>query len=162
MTPPPQDPAQPRLDRAPGERYRTVPGAGGHADGSAPVPWTRRRRVALAAIAAVAGGLLTLILGGLDVGPGLVVVAATTGWLAGLLLAGGAATGRGPDAGPRRAAGAAVLGCGGVAVGLLGDGVRALSEGGVLNPVAYVAERYGPLALVLLAAAAVGGLLRGR
>jgi hypothetical protein len=118
--------------------------------------------VALAAVVAVLGGLLTLVLGGLDVGSGLVAIAATSGWLAGLLLAGGAAPGRGPDAGPRRAVGAAVLSGGGVALGLLGDGLRALSEGGVLNPVAYMAERYGPLALILVAAAVVAGLLRGR
>ena len=162
MPPLPLDPVQPQLQRAPGERYRTAPDGGGPGDRSAPVPWTRRRRVGLAVVVAMAGGLLTLLLSGLDVGAGLVVVAATAGWLAGLLLAGGAAPGHGPDAGLGRGVGSAALAGGGIAAGLLADGFRALSEGGVLNPVAYVAERYGILAAIVIAVAVAAGLLRGR
>ena len=161
MTPLPPDPVQPQLQRAPSERYRTLPSGPGPV-GPEPISWTRRRRVGLAVVVAMAGGLLTLLLSGLDVGAGLVVVAATAGWLAGLLLAGGAAPGHGPDAGLGRGMGAAALAGGGIAAGLLADGFRALSEGGVLNPVAYMAERYGILAAIVIAVAVAAGLLRGR
>ena len=165
MTTPPPEPGQPRLDRAPGERYRaasTATGTAGPSGRPEPLPWTRRRRVALCVAVAVIGGVLVLILGGLDLGAGLIVVAATAGWLGGLLLAGGSAPGRGPDAGVRRGVAAALIAGGGIALGFVADGLRALSEGGVLSPVDYASERYGPLALVVIVAAIVAGLLRGR
>lgn len=115
-----------------------------------------------AALVAVLGGCLVLLFGGLDLGWGLVVVAATAGWLGGLLIAGGAAPGRGPDAGIGRGIGAAAIAGSGMILGFVADGLRALSEGGVLNPLAYAAERYGPLALIVIGAAILAGLLRGR
>ena len=151
-----------RLDRVPGERYRgssTTAPPSGHASS---VPWSRRRRVGLAVVVALAGGAVVLLLGGLDVGPGLLAIGAATGWLTGLAMAGGASPGRGSDAGASRGLASAGIAGGGIALGLVADGVRALAEGGVLNPVAYVVERYGPLAAVVIAAAAIAGLLRGR
>jgi hypothetical protein len=161
MTTPESGPGRRQLDRAPGERYRgTLPGVAPEPPPA--IPWSRRRRVGLAVTAAVVAGGVTLLLGGLDIGPGLLAIGAATGWLVGLLLAGGASPGRGPGAGLARGGGAAGLGGVAIAAGLLGDGVRALSQGGVLSPLDYAGERYGPLAILVVLAAALVGFLRGR
>jgi hypothetical protein len=161
MTTPEPDPVQRRLDRAPGERYHGTP-PGAAPEPSPAIPWSRRRRVALGVAAAAGAGVVALALGGLDIGPGLLAIGAATGWLVGLLLAGGASPGRGPGAGLARGFGAAGLAGVAVAAGLLGDGARALSQGGVLSPVDYAGERYGPLAIVVVLAAVIVGFLRGR
>lgn len=111
---------------------------------------------------ALGGGVVTFLIAGLDVGPGLLAVAGGAGWLTGLALAGGARAGHGEDAGRGRAALAAVLAGWGIAAGILGDGVRSLAEGGVLAPWAYADERFGPLAVAFVAVAAIAGGLRGR
>ena len=161
MTNPESDPVQRQLDRAPGERYRgALPDAA--PEPPPPIPWSRRRRAGLAVAAAAVAGGVTLLLGGLDIGAGLLAIGAATGWLVGLLLAGGASPGKGPGAGLVRGGGAAGLAGVGVAAGLLGDGVRALSQGGVLSPLDYAGERYGPLAILVVLAAALVGFLRGR
>jgi hypothetical protein len=124
--------------------------------------WSIRRRLAGAGSAAAFGGLVLLLLGDVDLGLGLVAITAATGWLTGLALAGGAGPGRGTGAGITRGTVAGVLAAAGILAGLLADGVRALSEGGVLAPFAYIGERFGPLAILLLASAALAAGLRGR
>jgi hypothetical protein len=150
-----------RLERPPGERYaRSAPSAG--PGPAVPAPWSTGRRIAASIAAAAAGGLALLLLGGIDLGPGLLAVTAATGWLTGLALAGGAPPGRGAGTGAGRATWAGLLAAAGVIAGLLADGVRALSEGGVLSPADYVGERFGPLAILLVASAVLVAVLRGR
>jgi hypothetical protein len=149
-----------RLDRAPGERYAQQAGATG--PGAPRAGWSRRRRVATAAGAALATAVVTLLLAGLDVGPGLLAIGAGGGWITGLALAGGEPAGRGPDAGRGRATGAAVLGGAGVALGIVLDAGRSLAEGGVLTPWDYAADRFGPMALAFVAVGAIAAALRGR
>jgi hypothetical protein len=146
------------LARPPGDRYARPP-EGVAAGEKAPGLDRFSRGAALAVMAAVAGGALTLLLGGLDVGVGLLAVAAATGWLVGLALA-WAMPAEGPHAG--RVAGAAVIAALGIAGGLLADGVRALAEGGVLSPPAYAWERYGVLAVILPLVAAAAAAIRAR
>jgi len=117
--------------------------------------------VARAAAASAASALVVFLLAGIDIGLGLLAVAAGAGWLVGLALAGGAA-GRGADAGRGRAATAALIAAPGMCAGLLADGVRALTQGGVLAPWAYAWERFGPLALAVPLIAALAGAWRGR
>jgi hypothetical protein len=145
-----------RLDRAPGERYGGTPPARGSSGPS------RARRLLAAAGVALGTAAVTFLLTGFDVGPGLLAIAAGGGWLTGLALTGGARAGRGAGAGWRRAALAAILAGTGVALGLAADGVRALTEGGVLTPWDYALDRFGPLAVAFVAVAAAAGALRGR
>jgi hypothetical protein len=130
-----------RLERAPGERYAAAPSA-------APA-----RPVRFGRAVAVAGavGAITFLLTGFDIGLGLLAIAAAAGWLVGLTLAGG---------GRPLAAGA--LAAAGMASGLLADGIRALTQGGVLAPWAYTWERFGLLAVAVLLIAALAGAWRGR
>jgi hypothetical protein len=145
-----------RLDRAPGERYGAAPGK------PRPGGPTRARRLIAAAGVALGTAVVTFLLTSFDVGPGLLAIAAGAGWLTGLALTGGARPGRGDGAGWRRALLAAILAGGGVALGLAADGVRALTEGGVLTPWDYAIDRFGPLAVAFVAVAAIAGALRGR
>src|SRR5512132_2407776 len=73
-----------RLDRAPGERYAApAGGASTRRDGRPP---SMARATIDAAIVADAGAVLFFALGLLDLGAGLVVVAAFTGWATALAL----------------------------------------------------------------------------
>jgi hypothetical protein len=145
-----------RLDRAPGERYGAAP------EPPRPGGPTRTRRLLAATGVALGTAAVTFLLTGFDVGPGLLAIAGGGGWLTGLALAGGAPPGRGAGAGWRRAGLAAILAGGGVALGLAADGVRALTEGGVLTPWDYALDRFGPLAVAFVAVAAAAAALRGR
>lgn len=127
MTTPPE-PGEPRrvLDRPPGERYapareRATPSA---------------TEAALRFVAIVIGGALVVtVLGGiLSMTLGLVVVAAFIGWLCGRL------------AGRRSVA--TVLAVGTVGLGLLGIWAWSRLEGGVLDPLDYLGQVQGPLAVV--------------
>ena len=142
-----------RLARAPGERYTEV------ATAAAPLP--RRLRLLRAVVASAGAAIIVLLLTGIDIGLGLLAVAAGAGWLVGLLLAGGPA-GQGADAGSRRAVAAALIAGAGMGAGLWADGVRALTQGGVLAPWAYAPERFGALVLAVPLAAALAGAWRGR
>ncbi len=126
---------------------------------AAPLPW--RHRLLRAVIASAGAAIIVFLLTGIDIGLGLLAVAAGAGWLVGLLLAGDPA-GRGANAGRGRAIAAAVIAGGGMGAGLLADGVRALSQGGVLAPWAYAWERFGGLAVAVPLAAALAGAWRGR
>jgi hypothetical protein len=144
-----------RLDRAPGERYRAA------APAPKPGP-SRRRRLGAAMGAALGTAVVTFVLITVDIGPGLLVIGLAGGWVTGLALAGGARAGRGDDAGPGRAATAAVLAAAGVSLGLLLDALRAYALGGVLLPWEYALARFGWVAPAAIVLAAVAGALRGR
>lgn len=143
-----------KLDRAPGERYRqpVAPDAGP----------SRARRLGAAAAVAVGTAVVTFVLITFDIGPGLLVIGLAGGWLIGLALAGGAPAGKGADAGPGRAATAALLAGLGIAVGLLLDALRAYALGGVLLPWEYALARFGSVAPLAILLAAAAGALRGR
>lgn len=94
------------------------------------------------------GALVIAALGLLDLSLGLLAVAAAIGWVAGDV-------GRQP-----LVAGAAAAAA--VALGLVLRWAWSLTEGGVLGPVPYVAERYGPLAVALVVVAGTVGAVRAR
>jgi hypothetical protein len=122
------------LDRPPGDRY--LPRRPRHEPGI-----LERVRAPLAV--AVGGVLAFVVLGGvLAITAGLVVLAGLIGWLIGLLVR--------P---PVRAAAVAI---GVVAVGLLGVWLFGRWEGGVLDPIEYLAVVQG--VLVPLELLAAGGL----
>jgi hypothetical protein len=130
-----------RLDRAPGERYRAA------SRGPAPERATSDRRRARATVAllvvADAGAAVFFLLGLLDLGVGLLAIAAFLGWIIGVTMIW---WGRDTLAsGRRRIALAASAGAWAIALAIVVDWGYALLQGGVLGPLDYVAQRYGPL-----------------
>lgn len=111
-------------------------------------------------VVADAGAVLFFVLGLLDLGLGLVVVAAFVGWITALALVWGGRDGI-PVARTRIAI-AAFLGGWAVVAGILLDWVYALIQGGVLGPLDYVAERYGVVALLSVIVAAGVAAVRAR
>lgn len=149
-------PGPPRLARAPGARYE-APAAPAVA-----APGSPARAVLGAVAVAAAAALVVFALGLVDVGAGLLAVAAMTGWATALGLHWGGG-GEGIARPGTRAALAAVLAGGAVAGGLLANWAWSLAEGGALDPLGYLAARYGlPLAAAFVAVAAAAGALRGR
>jgi hypothetical protein len=161
-----------RLDRAPGERYgKGGGGAGGGATGGGGA--TSRGRatsgagggpgrpgVIRAFVVADAGALAFFLLGLLDLGAGLVAIAAFIGWVVALALVW---TGRDAIPDSRKRMGiAAALGGWSIVAAILADWVYALIQGGVLGPLDYVVQRYGIVALLCVAAAAGVAALRAR
>jgi hypothetical protein len=148
----PSRPSAPRLDRAPGERYRggqppSLAGATPPAPDDAPSPNTA---IVAGVVVAILGALLFALLSQVDLGFGLVAIAMFVGWAVALALVwNGAAI-------PRRAVIGAILGAGAIVVGLLLAWGWGRLEGGALDPLAYVNERFGVFAyLEVLAAGAV-------
>ncbi|HET7725740.1 MAG TPA: hypothetical protein VFK54_00300 [Candidatus Limnocylindrales bacterium] len=100
------------------------------------------------------GAMLLAVLGLLDVSLGLLAVTAGIGWAAGYAAR---------SVGGVRPAGVAVAAA--VASVVLGLALRwawSLVEGGALGPVAYLAERYGLLAVLLPVVAGVVAAVRAR
>lgn len=154
--------ATPRLDRAPGERYGTGATAltgSPEAAGARRRPWIRS--LVAADLVAAIGAVVVFLLGMLDIGPGLIAVAAAIGWAVALAMVwgGGARSFRGPGTGTVLAAG---LAAGAIVVGFLLNWAWSRAEGGVLDPVAYLDQRYGLFALVDIAAAGLAGAIRAR
>ena len=90
-------------------------------------------------------------------GPGLLAVAAFTGWVTGVAvvdLAGGA----GLRAGAWRVAVAVVLASGAILAAIAADWAWAQVQGGVLGPLDYAWQRYGPAAILDVG---VAGILAG-
>jgi hypothetical protein len=141
-----------RLDRAPGERYAKAGGGSGGGRG--------RPGVIRAFLVADAGALAFFLLGLLDFGAGLLVVAAFIGWVVALALVW---TGRDAVAVTRTRMGvAAMLGAWSIVAAILVDWVYALIQGGVLGPLDYVVQRYGIVALLSVVVAAGVAALRAR
>jgi hypothetical protein len=118
------------------------------------------RGIAFGIIAAFLGAVVMVVLGGaLAVSAGLLVVASAVGYLVALAVVIGAG-----DTLPSRVRRwiAAVLAALGVLVGQVGLWLFARAEGGVLSPLDYLAQTFGPLVPVEVLLAAVVAWRRGR
>jgi hypothetical protein len=158
---PDPSPGERRLARPPSDRYRAAEAeAAAAAEPTADPNASIARGVAVATAIAIAGAVAIVVVGGvLALTEVLLVVAGFTGGGVGIALrwgAGGHLTGR------RRVALAVALALGAVALGQLGLWRYGLSEGGVLEPLDYLGQVYGPLVLVEFAAAGVVAWLAAR
>lgn len=103
-------------------------------------------------LAADAGAVAIIVFGGvLALSGGLLVVAGVIGWAVAAALRTGAGLHRSPGPGLGWAVGLAVLS---ITLGQLGLWVYALTEGGVLGPLDYLAQAFGllvPLELIIAA-----------
>jgi hypothetical protein len=169
-TTPPTGGERRRLDRAPGERYASpgrgagagTAGAGAAGAGTAGAATGGGTRwIVAAVIVADLGALAFFVLGLLDLGFGLVAVAAFVGWATAIAL-----VYRGREAAIRsqevRIATAAFLGGWSVVAGMLIDWLFGLTQGGVMDFVSYVAERYWLVAPAALVAGAFVAAYRAR
>ena len=174
MTDPPHDPAphepepetptavggERRLARPPSDRYRGAaragtgswPGETQGADPPAATPLSPTRGIVYGSVAAIVGAALIVVFGGaLAISAGLLVVAAAVGYAVGLAAVAGAGD---TLATPARSWIAAAIAGLGVVLGQAGLWVYARAEGGVLPPIDYLAQTFGPLVpLELLVAA---------
>ena len=155
-------PGERRLARPPSDRYRETEAATAAAEAKAAVDpdATVARGVALAAAVAIFGAAAIVVLGGvLAFTEILLVVAGFTGGGVGIALRWGA----GDDlAGRRRVVIALALALIGVALGQLGLWQYGRIEGGVLAPLDYLGQVYGPLVLLEFAVAGVLAWLAAR
>lgn len=145
-----------RLERAPGTRYEPPDGPAPHAPRGG-----RTRALAAAGGVAGAGAVLWFALGEIELGPGLLAAAAAVGWAVALALAWGGDGAGFEDRGSRIAVAAGLAGAA-IVVGFLANWAWARSEGGVLDPFAYLDQRWGLLAWVDIAVAAVTAAIRAR
>jgi hypothetical protein len=163
----PGEPAQPgerRLARPPSDRYReseaALAAAAADSVDAADPDASVARGVAVATAVAIAGAAAIVVLGGvLTLTEVLVVVAGFTGGGVGIALRWGASE---HLARRRRVVIALVLALGAVALGQLGLWQYGRSEGGVLGPLDYLGQVYGPLVLIEFAAAGVVAWLAAR
>jgi hypothetical protein len=161
-TPAPPSPGERRLARPPSDRYREAEAARVAAEAEAAVdPDTSiARGVALASAVAIMGAAAIVFLGGvLAYTEILLVVAGFTGGGVGVALRWGAGD---QLAGRRRVGIALVLALVAVALGQLGLWQYGRAEGGVLGPLDYLGQVYGPLVLVEFAAAGLLAWLAAR
>ena len=155
---------RPRLDRAPGDRYRSgaVPGAAVEPvePAEAPATGTRARGIAAAVGVAIVGSIGFAILGSIDLGLGLLIVSAFLCWLVAVALVWGV----GPSwlGCPRRAGTAAAIAAGSIVLGLGLLWAWSRSEGGVLAPLDYLDQRFGFLAALDVVVAAAVAAVRAR
>ncbi len=157
-SPPPSGPRQ--LDRAPGERYRARPGQpaapGGEATISAgPTP---AARAAAPFVVASIGAVLVAVLGSFDIGAGLLAVSGFIGWATGVAIVWGGVPGGGARG--RRGLWSAGLAAASIVVGLVLLWAWSRVEGGVLDPIGYLDERFGPIAYLNIVVAAAVAWLR--
>jgi hypothetical protein len=155
-----------RLDRAPGTRCDATTPVGGVPAravpvGGVPVRGVSVKGVGVAALVASVGGAVFFVLGQLNIGAGLLAVAAFTGWITAVALVdldGGA----GLRQGPGRIAVAAGLAGGAILAAILLDWAWAGLQGGVLGPLDYIGARYGPAAILDVAVACLLAGLHAR
>jgi hypothetical protein len=159
---PPVDPVpspgeQRRLERAPGERYEEqTPSRTGVAVDTRGARW-----IVAAVVVADLAAVAFFVLGLLDLGLGLAVIAGFGGWATGVALVykGREAAIRNPVT---RMATASFLGGWIVVGGMLLDWLYGLTQGGVMSPLPYVAERYGLVAPAAILAGAFVAAYRAR
>lgn len=162
-----QAPGERRLARPPSERYGATPAAGSPPDpGLPPVEApaaagaTAARGIAFGAIAALVGAALIVVFGGvLAISAGLLVVATAVGYTVGLATVIGAAETLSAGVRPWIAGVLAGLG---VVLGQVGMWLFARAEGGVLAPIDYLGQTFGPLVPVEVLLAAVVAWWRAR
>lgn len=146
----------PRLDRAPGERY---------AARSASAPAVARvsliRTLLTADLVAIVGAVVFFALCLLDLGPGLVAAAAGIGWITALALVWRGEASGFPDRRTRVIA-AVTLAVAAIVLGFLLNWAWSRVEGGVLDPIAYLDDRWGLLPWADIAAAGIVAGLRAR
>jgi hypothetical protein len=150
--PDPSRPSAPRLDRAPGERYRggQPPSPAGATPPDADQTSSPTVAVLAGVVVAILGAVLFALLSQVDLGFGLVAIAMFVGWAVALALVWNGA----PV--PRRALIGTILGAGAIVAGLLLAWGWGRLEGGALDPLAYINERFGVFAyLEVLAAGGV-------
>jgi len=155
-------PGERRLARPPSDRYRETEAAMAAAEAQAAVDPDASvgRGVALAAAVTIAGAAAIVLLGGvLALTEILLVVAGFTGGGVGIGLRWGAGE---HLAGRRRVVIALTLALVAVALGQLGLWQYGRIEGGVLGPLDYLGQVYGPLVLLEFAAAGVVAWLAAR
>ena len=107
------------------------------------------------------GAAVFFVLGQLNIGAGLLAVAAFTGWITAVALVdlgGGAGLRRGPG----RIAVAAGLAGGAILAAILLDWAWAGLQGGVLGPLDDIGARYGPAAVLDVAVACLLAGLHAR
>ncbi len=114
--------------------------------------------VAAGSAVAVAGAAFYALLSQIDIGIGLLAIAAFVGWCVAVAMLWNAT----PAPFPRRGAVAAALGAGSIVLGLLLAWAWSRVEGGVLGPLEYVDQRFGPIAWLEAAAAGAIAWLRAR
>ena len=158
--PPPS--TQKQLDRAPGERYRARPDA--EAAVAAAAVADARPSPVLAALVpilvAIGGAALIALLGSFDIGAGLLAVSAFIGWAVAVAVVwGGDPT---PGRRRRRVSLAVALAAGSIVVGFVVLWAYSRTEGGVMDPVAYLDERFGPIALIDILVAGAVAWVRAR
>lgn len=148
-----------RLARPPSDRYRAAEARAAAVDIADPAA-SIARGAAVALVVAVLGALAIVFVGGvLTLTTGLLVVAGATGWGVAVALQVGA----GAHLSSRRRVTLAIsLTIAAIALGQLGLWQYARTEGGVLPPLEFLGEVYGPLVLLELAAAAVVAWLAAR
>jgi hypothetical protein len=150
----PPTPGERRLSRPPSERYREAEARAAEAEARAGTDESASvaRGVVLAVVVATIGAGAIVVLGGiLTETTGLVVVAGVMGFAVGIALRWGV----GARLGPGRRVGIAVgLSLGAVALAQLGLWQNARVEGGVLSPLDYLWQVYGPVVPIELAVAA--------
>jgi hypothetical protein len=159
---PSQTPGERRLSRPPSERYREEEArAAAAADDARQDPSASvARGVALATVVAAIGAGAIVVLGGiLTVTTGLVAVAGVMALGVGIALRWGAGSRLDPG---RRVAIALALSVGAVVVAQLGLWQNARVEGGVLSPLEYLWDVYGPLVPIELVVAAFVAWLASR
>jgi hypothetical protein len=152
-------PGERRLAHPPSDRYRAAEARAAAVE--APDPGASlTRAVAIGAVAAIVGAVAIVFLGGvMAISAGLVVVAGAMGWA----VAAGLAYGAGGHLSSRRRVIAAVAASiAAVAVAQVGLWQYALTEGGVLGPIDYLLEVYGPLVPLEFGAAALFAWLAAR
>lgn len=132
-------PGERRLAHPPSDRYGTSEPTASIEDPAA----SAARGVAFGIVAATVGAVLVTVLGGvLAISSGLLVVAGATGWAVAAGLRAGAGRQIAADRRVRLALGLVLLS---FALGQLGLWLFARTEGGVLGPLDYLAEVFGPL-----------------
>ena len=154
----PRAPGERRLARPPSERYGApTPASDDPAAGTPPDrAGSTVRGIAFGVVAALAGAVAIVILGGvLAISAGLLVVAVTTGYAVGVAVVAG--LGARPDPAPRATRGwtAVGLATAGVVVGQVGLWLFARSEGGVLTLPDYLGQTFGFLVPLQVALAVV-------
>jgi hypothetical protein len=155
-----------RLDRAPGERYAGGPAAAAGGGGPGRAGATpgglnaRARAIVAGVVVADAGALLYFAVGLLDLGAGMIAVAAFIGWVTGVALIWWGRKAISPDR--LRLGLAAGLATWAIVLAMAIDWVYALVQGGALGPLDYVVERYGWWGIASIPVAALLAGLRAR
>ena len=146
---PPPIPGERRLAHPPSDRYRTVEPP---APAENPAASTARG-VAFAVVAASVGAVAITLLGGVfAVSSGLVVAAGASGWVVAVGWRTGSAQQLADDRRMRLVLALALLS---VALGQLGLWLYARTEGGVLAPLDYLGETFGPVVPIEFLAASM-------